>query len=81
MLKNKHRHSLAIWVRLSSSVLADIHSEPQSNLAAMSRDDPEVGRDPVATLHLHQVTHHHLLSVDALLFAVADNQGLLHSEP
>lgn len=47
----------------------------------MSRDDPEVSGDPVAALHLHQVAHHNLLSIDALLLAVADDQGLLHSEP
>lgn len=46
----------------------------------MSRDDSQVGGDPVAALHLHQVADHHLLGVDALLLAVADDQGLLRDE-
>lgn len=70
-----------LWSRLSSSVLTDVHSAAPPHLAAVSRDDPEVSGDPVAALHLHQVTHHHLLCVDALLLAIADHKGLLCSEP
>lgn len=50
---------------------------PVSHLAAVSRDDSQVSGDPVATLHLHQVSGHHFLGVDALLLALADDQGLL----
>lgn len=48
-----------------------------AHLAAVSRDDPEVGGDAVSALHLHQVAHHHVLGVDVLLLAVADHQSLL----
>ena len=49
-------------------------------LAAMSRDDSEVSRDPVSSLHLHQVSCHHLLSVDRHLLALTDHQRLLQGE-
>lgn len=47
------------------------------NLAAVSRDYPEVSWDPVATLHLHQIPDHHFLGIDAFLLSVADHQSLL----
>lgn len=43
----------------------------------MGRDDSQICRDPVTTLHLHQISNHHFLSIDVLLLTVADNQGLL----
>ena len=46
-------------------------------LAAVGRDDSQIGGNPVAALHLHQVTDHHLLGVDAHLLSVTDDQGLL----
>lgn len=47
------------------------------NLAAMRGDDAEVSWDPVSSFHLHQVSCHHLLSIDLHLFSLSDNQGLL----
>lgn len=43
----------------------------------MGRDDSQICRDPVTTLHLHQISNHHVLSIDVLLLTVTDNQGLL----
>lgn len=43
----------------------------------MGRDDSQIRRDPVTTLHLHQISNHHILGIDVLLLTVTDNQGLL----
>lgn len=43
----------------------------------MRRDDPEVSRYTVSTLHLHQVAHHHLLRVDLHLLTLPHYEGLL----
>ena len=48
-------------------------------LAAVSRDDPDVGRDPVSPLHFDQVSSHHLLSVDLHLLSLPDHQRLLQT--
>lgn len=50
-----------------------------AHLAAVGGDDTEVGGDPVSTFHLHQVSRHHLLSVDLHLLSLPDHQGLLGS--
>lgn len=47
------------------------------NLAAMRGDDAEVSWDPVSSFHLHQVSCHHLLSIDLHLFSLSDYKGLL----
>lgn len=46
-------------------------------LAAVRGDDAEVSGDPVSSLHLHQVSCHHLLRVDLHLLSLADNESLL----
>lgn len=46
-------------------------------LAAMRGDDAKVSGDPVSSFHLHQVSRHHLLSVDLHLLPLADNKSLL----
>lgn len=51
-----------------------------AHLAAVGGDDPQVSRDPVAAFHLHEISDHHVLSVDVLLLAVADNQRLLKGD-
>ena len=51
-----------------------------AHLAAVGGDDAEVSGDPVSSLHLHQVSCHHLLSVDLHLLSLTDNQGLLGTE-
>lgn len=48
-----------------------------AHLAAVGRNDPQISGDPVAAFHLHKIADHHVLSVDVLLLAVADNQSLL----
>lgn len=58
------------------SVIVNL-SVPVAHLAAMWGDDAEVGRDPVSSFHLHQISCNHLLSVDLHLFSLADHQGLL----
>lgn len=47
------------------------------HLAAVRGDDAEVSGDPVSSLHLHQVSCHHLLGVDLHLLPLADNKSLL----
>ncbi len=51
-----------------------------THLAAVGGDDSQISGDPVSTFHLHQITDHHLLGVEVLLLAVADDQGLLRDE-
>lgn len=51
-----------------------------AHLAAMGGDDTEVSRDPVSSFHLHQVSCHHLLSVDLHLLSFTDHQCLLGAE-
>lgn len=48
-----------------------------AHLAAVGGDDPQISGDPVAAFHLHEIPDHHVLSVEVLLLAVADNQSLL----
>lgn len=50
---------------------------PVAHLAAVGRDDAEVSGNPVASFHLHQVSCHHLLSIDLHLLSLTDHQGLL----
>lgn len=55
-------------------------SVPGTHLAAVGGDDAEVGRDPVSSFHLHQVSCHHLLRIDLHLLSLTDHQGLLGEE-
>lgn len=50
-----------------------------AHLAAMGGDDAEVSRDPVSSLNLHQVSCHHLLSIDLHLLPLTDHKGLLEN--
>lgn len=43
----------------------------------MRGDDPKVGGDPISSFNLHQISCHHLLSIDLHLLPLTDNQGLL----
>lgn len=49
-------------------------------LAAMSRNHPDVSRDPVSSLHFNQISGHHFLSIDLYLLTLADHQRLLHGD-
>lgn len=49
-----------------------------SYLAPMCRDNTQVSWDSVSTFDLHQITSDYLLCIDALLFPITHNQGLLH---
>lgn len=51
-----------------------------THLAAVGGDDSQISGDPVATFNLHQISDHHLFSVDALLLAITEDQGLLQDE-
>lgn len=48
-------------------------------LAAMSRNHPDVGRDPVSSLHFNQISGHDFLGVDLYLLTLTDHQGLLQT--
>lgn len=49
-------------------------------LAAMSRDNPDVSRDPVSSLHFNQISGHHFFSVDLYLLTLTDHQCLLRGD-
>lgn len=51
-----------------------------AHLAAVGGDDSQISGDPVTTLHLHQITDHHVLSVDVFFLTVTDDQGLLRRD-
>lgn len=53
---------------------------PVAHLAAVGGDDAKISGDPVSSFHLHQVSCHHLLSVDLHLLSLTDHQGLLGTE-
>lgn len=53
---------------------------PVTHLAAVGGDDAKISGDPVSSFHLHQVSCHHLLSVDLHLLSLTDHQGLLGTE-
>lgn len=48
------------------------------HLAAVSRNHPDVSRNPVSTLYFNQISGHHFFSVDLHLLTLPDHQGLLH---
>lgn len=49
-------------------------------LAAMSRNHPDVSRDPVSSLHFNQISSHYFLSIDLYLLTLTDHQRLLHGD-
>lgn len=49
-------------------------------LEAVSGDDAQISGDPVAKLHLHNVTHHQLLSLHAVLLTASKHNGKLQGK-
>ena len=47
----------------------------------MRKDDPNVGRNPIAGAHLDQVADHHLVGPDGVLNAVPDDARVLGHHP
>lgn len=54
--------------------------EAHNNLAAMWGYDSQVSRDPVTTFYFHQITNHHVFSINLLLLTITDNQCLLEKK-
>lgn len=46
-------------------------------LAAMSRNHPDVSRNPVSTLYFNQISSHHFFCVNLHLLTLTDHQSLL----
>lgn len=48
------------------------------HLAAMSRNHPDVSRNPVSTLYFNQISSHHFFCINLHLLTLTDHQSLLH---
>lgn len=49
----------------------------KTDLTTMCRNDTQVGWYPVSTFYLHQITQHHILSINHTFLTITDNQSLL----
>lgn len=47
------------------------------HLTSLRGDEPEVRRDSVSPLHLHEVSYHHVLYIDLHLLSSSNHQSLL----
>lgn len=56
---------------------AQSRASVETHLAAVRRYDPEVSRDSIPSLHLHQIPDDDFLCIYAHLFTISNHQGLL----